>query len=96
MERRRLAAGYATGTACAKITCVQGKYTIELFHDGGERAGIERILVQHYSLATSRALYKAAVKNNPDRLVVLCDRSHILARSDQPEITPPTAPAVKS
>jgi len=41
---------------------VQGKYTIELFRDGGERAGIERVLVQHHSLATSRALYKAAVK----------------------------------
>jgi len=72
---------------------VQGKYTIELFRDGGERAGIERVLVHHHSLATSRALYKAAVKNNPDRLVVLCDRSRVLARSDQPETTPATAPA---
>jgi len=34
---------------------VQGKYTIELFHDGGERAGIERVLVQHHSLATHDA-----------------------------------------
>jgi hypothetical protein len=72
---------------------VQGKYTIELFRDGGERAGIERVLVQHHSLATSRALYKAAVKNNPERLVVLRDRSGILERSDRPETTPqnPTA-----
>ena len=67
---------------------MQGKYTIELFHDGGERAGIERVLVQHHSLATSRALYKAAVKNNPERLVVLRDRSRILERSDRPETTP--------
>jgi len=72
---------------------VQGKYTIELFRDGGERAGIERVLVQHHSLATSRALYKAAVKNNPERLVVLRDGSGILERSDRPETTPqnPTA-----
>ena len=67
---------------------MQGKYTIELFHDGGERAGIERVLVQHHSLATSRALYKAAIKNNPERLVVLRDRSRILERSDRPETTP--------
>jgi hypothetical protein len=60
---------------------VQGKYTIELFRDGGEHAGIERVLVQHHSLATSRALYKAAVKNNPERLVMLRDRS-LLERSD--------------
>jgi len=74
---------------------VQGKYRIELFRDGGERAGVERILVQHHSLATSRALYKAAVKNNPERLVILYDRTRILARSDQPEITPPTPAKVK-
>jgi hypothetical protein len=75
---------------------VQGKYTIKLFRDGGERAGIERVLVQHHSLATSRALYKAAERNNPDRLVILCDRSRVLARSDQPETTPAAARAVKS
>ena len=74
---------------------MQGKYTIELFRDGGEHAGIERVLVQHHSLATSRALYKAAVKNNPERLVILRDRWQILERSDQPE-TPPQTPSVKS
>ena len=73
---------------------MQGKYTIELFRDGGEHAGIERVLVQHHNLATSRALYKAAVKNNPERLVILRDRSRILERSDQPE-TPPQIPIVK-
>ena len=75
---------------------MRGKYTIELFGDGGERAGIERVLVQHHNLATSRALYKAAVKNNPERLVILRDRSQILERSDQPETTPPTTPTMKS
>ncbi len=75
---------------------MQGRYTIELFRDGGERAGIERVLVQHHSLATSRALYRAAVKNNPERLVILSDRSRILARSDQPETTASTTPSVKS
>jgi hypothetical protein len=74
---------------------VQGKYTIELFRDGGEHAGIERVLVQHHSLAASRALYKAAVKNNPERLVILRAGWKILERSDQPE-TPPQTPGVKS
>jgi hypothetical protein len=74
---------------------VQGKYTVELFRDGGEHAGIEHVLVQHHSLATSRALYKAAVKNNPERLVILRDRSRILEGGDQPE-TPPQTPIVKS
>ncbi len=74
---------------------MQGKYTIELFRDGGEPAGIERVLVEHHSLATSRALYKAAVKNNPERLVILRDRSRILERSDQPE-TPPHTPTVEA
>jgi hypothetical protein len=70
---------------------VQGKYTIELFRDGGERAGIERVLVQHHSLATSRALYKAAIKNNPERLLILREGARILERSDQPQ-----TPIVKS
>jgi hypothetical protein len=75
---------------------VRGKYIIELFRDGGERAGIERVLVQHRNLATSRALYKAAVKNNPERLVILRERSRILERSDQPETTLPITPTAKS
>jgi hypothetical protein len=75
---------------------VRRKYTIELFRGGGERASIERVLVQHHNLATSRALYKAAVKNNPERLVILRDSSRILERSDQPETTRPITPTVKS
>ncbi len=70
---------------------MRGQYKIELFREGGERAGIERVLVQHHSLAISRALYKAAVKNNPERLVILSDSERTLARSDQPETTPATS-----
>jgi hypothetical protein len=35
---------------------VEGKYSIELFRDGGEGAGIEKILVRHDSLAPSTKL----------------------------------------
>lgn len=75
---------------------MQGRYTIELFREGGEQAGIERILVQHHNLAISRALYRAAVKNNPERLVMLSDSARILARSDRPEMAFATSPGVRS
>ncbi len=67
---------------------MEGKYSIELFKEGGEGAGIERVLVRHDSLAVARALYKAAVLNHPDRLLMLCDRARVLARSDRPETLP--------
>jgi hypothetical protein len=66
----------------------EGKYSIELFRDGGEGAGIEVVLVRHDSLAAARALYKSAILNHPDRLVMLCDRARVLARSDRPETMP--------
>ena len=67
---------------------MEGKYSIELFRDGGEGAGIERILVRHDSLSVARALYKAAALNYADRLIMLSDRAKVLARSDRPETMP--------
>jgi hypothetical protein len=67
---------------------MEGKYSIELFRDGGEGAGIEKILVRHDSLSVSRALYKAAVLNYAERLIMLCDKARVLARSDRPETMP--------
>ncbi len=64
---------------------MEGKYSIELFREGGEGAGIEGVLVRHDSLAVARALYTAAVLRQPDRLIMLCDRARVLARSDRPE-----------
>ena len=75
---------------------MQGRYTIELFREGGEHAGVERILVQHHNLAISRALYRAAVKNYPERLVMLSDSARVLARSDRPETALATSPSGKS
>jgi hypothetical protein len=37
---------------------MEGKYSIELFRDGGEGAGIEGVLARHDSLATARASIK--------------------------------------
>jgi hypothetical protein len=67
---------------------VEGKYSIELFRDGGEGAGIEKVLVRHDSLTVARALYKVAALNCSERLIMLCDKARVLARSDRPETMP--------
>jgi hypothetical protein len=67
---------------------MEGKYSIELFRDGGEGAGIEKILVRHDSLTAARVLYKAVVLNYAERLIMLCDKARVLARSDRPETMP--------
>jgi hypothetical protein len=67
---------------------MEGKYSIELFRDGGEGAGIEKILVRHDSLTVARTLYKVAALNCSERLIMLCDRARVLARSDRPETMP--------
>ena len=67
---------------------MEGKYSIELFRDGGEGAGIEKILLRHDSLTAARVLYKAVVLNYAARLIMLCDKARLLARSDRPETMP--------
>jgi hypothetical protein len=58
---------------------MEGKYSIELFRDGDEGAGIEKILVRHDSLTVARALYKVAALNCSERLIMLCDKARVLA-----------------
>ena len=65
-----------------------GKYTIELFKPGGEGKGIEAVLDSDDRLDQARALYRRAIMKHPGRLVMLCDRARILARSDRPETMP--------
>ena len=65
-----------------------GKYSVELFREGGAGAGIERILDRHDSLSVARALYRGRVEQFPGRLIMLCDRARVLARSDRPETMP--------
>jgi hypothetical protein len=82
----RFAAG--RGARYRRASRMEGKYSIDLFRVGGEGAGIEGVLACHDSLAVARSLYKAAVLKHPDRLVILCDRARVLARSDRPETMP--------
>ena len=62
-----------------------GRYRIELW---GEGAGVGAVIDSDDRLDTARSLYWHAVMNHPNRLVMLCDRARILARSDHPETKP--------
>jgi hypothetical protein len=66
----------------------KGKYSVELFEEGGEGSGQEEIVDRHDNLTVARAIYRGRVSQYPGRLVMLRDRARILARSDRPETMP--------
>ena len=66
----------------------EGKYSLELFKEGGEGTGQEEIIDRHDNLTVARAIDRGRVSQYPGRLVMLCDRARILARSDRPETMP--------
>jgi hypothetical protein len=51
-------------------------------------SGTEAVIDSHDRLDTARSLYSRAVMNHPNRLMMLCDRARVLARSDHPETMP--------
>jgi hypothetical protein len=65
-----------------------GRYTIELFKPGGQGAGIEAVIDRDDLLNFARALYERAVMKHPGRLVMLCERARVIARSDRPDMMP--------
>ena len=72
----------------AIVSETEGKYSVELFKEGGEGAGQEEIIDRHDNLTVARAIYRGRVSQFPGRLVMLCDRARVLARSDRPETMP--------
>ena len=54
----------------------------------GEGAGQEEIVDRHDNLTVDRAIYQGRVSQYPGRLIMLCDRARVLARSDRPETMP--------
>ena len=60
-----------------------GRYWIVLFNEGGDIAGVERELARHWRLDEARSIYKQSAATYPNRLVMLCDRATVLARSDR-------------
>ena len=67
---------------------MEGKYSIELFRDGGEGAGLEAVMARDDNLAMARAIYKTLVSQRPGRLIMRCDQGRVLARSDRLETMP--------
>jgi hypothetical protein len=58
-----------------RVRMPEGKYSIELFKEGGEGAGLEAILDRHDDLTIARAIYRGRVEQFPGRLIMLCDRA---------------------
>jgi hypothetical protein len=67
------------------VSEAEGEYSIELFNEGGEGAGLQEILDRHDNWTIARAIYRGRVSQYPGQLVTLCFRGRILARSDSPE-----------
>ena len=65
------------------------EYTVELFHVGGEGKGVEAELAREDKLNLARRIYRWACSQYPGRLVMLCDRARVLARSGRPDTIPP-------
>ena len=65
----------------------RSRYWIVLFNEGGEPAGVQRELARCDRLDLARWKYQQWVATFPKRLVMLCDRATILARSDRQEQT---------
>ncbi len=59
-------------------------YSIELFREGGEGAGVEEVFARYENLCIARACFRANIEKYPGRLIMLRDRIHVLARSDRP------------
>jgi len=66
---------------------MNGKYTTELCRPGGEDTGIERFKRQD-DLAIAHKLYRTIATEYPGRVVMLCDRARVLARSDRLDTVP--------
>jgi hypothetical protein len=50
------------------VSEAEGKYSIELFKEGGEGAGQDEILDRHDNLTVARAIYRGRVQQYPGRL----------------------------
>jgi len=61
------------------------RYAVELFRDQSRGSGIEAVLGKESNLKTAFVLYNLMVAHYPGRLIMLCDRARVLARSDHPD-----------
>jgi hypothetical protein len=61
----------------------EARYWIALFNEGGAQAGVEREVARCSRPDVAWSRYKEAAELYPSRIVMLCDRATVLARSDQ-------------
>lgn len=59
------------------------RYWIALFNEGGEEAGVERELERCDAVQRAWTRFKELATEYPGRIVMLCDRATVLARSDR-------------
>ena len=64
------------------------RYTVWLFETDGESAGIDRVIDTSDDLDALRLSYWQAIIQYSDRLIMVCDRAIVLARSDRREMMP--------
>jgi hypothetical protein len=64
------------------------RYTVWLFKTDAESAGIERVIDTSDDLDALRLSYWQAIIQYSDRLIMVCDRAIVLARSDRLEMMP--------
>jgi len=70
------------------LTGAGGRFHVIIYKQGGERAGIEMELARDDRLDEARLLYRLMCGQYPGRLVMLCNKAQILARSDRAETMP--------
>jgi hypothetical protein len=58
-----------------------GRYWTALFNESGN--GVERELTRCGQIQQAWTHYKQLAAEHPDRMVMLCDRAMVLARSDR-------------
>ena len=56
---------------------MDGRYSIELFNEGGENASVEQVLSRYENLSIARACFRANIKRYPGRLIMLLDRIRV-------------------
>jgi hypothetical protein len=62
---------------------MENRYWVALFKGGGADSGVERELAREDRLDIALARYKQSAAMYPNRLVMLCDRAKVLARTDR-------------
>lgn len=67
------------------LTALPARYTIVLFKEGGEGAGVDMELAHENRLEVARTLYEIMCRQYPGRLVMLCHKAQVLRRSDRPD-----------